>query len=61
MVTLGFFSLLVLTTKFSGKVLGRTHQMPSVSSSRGLLEDRRMRHHWDDVICCDYSVPCEVL
>lgn len=37
MVTFGFLILVDLMTKFSGKLLGRTHQIPSVSSSRGLL------------------------
>lgn len=35
---MGFFVLVVLMTKFSGKLLGRTHHIPSVSSSRGLLQ-----------------------
>ena len=44
MVTLGFFTLVVLMTKFSGKLLGRTHHIPSVSSSKGLLQrNREMR------------------
>jgi len=43
MVTFGFFSLVDFMTKFSGKVLGRTHQIPSVSNSRGLLK-RKMIH-----------------
>ena len=48
MVTLGFFKLVVLMTKFSGKLLGRTHHIPSVSSSKGLLQrNREMRpHEW---------------
>ena len=48
MVTLGFFTLVVLMTKFSGKLLGRTHHIPSVSSSKGLLQrNREMRpHEW---------------
>ena len=48
MVTLGFFTLVVLMTKFSGKLLGRTHHIPSVSSSKGLLQrNREMRpYEW---------------
>lgn len=37
-VTLGFLALVDWITKFSGKLFGRTHQIPSVSSSSGLLE-----------------------
>lgn len=38
MVTRGFLALVLQISKFSGKLLGRTHQMPSVSSSRGRLK-----------------------
>lgn len=38
MATRGFLELVVKISKFSGKLLGRMHQMPSVSSSRGRLE-----------------------
>jgi hypothetical protein len=33
--TLGFLAFLVVTSKFSGKDAGSTHQIPSVSNSKG--------------------------
>ena len=35
--TLGFLGFVVFTVKFSGKLAGMTHQIPSVSNSRGRL------------------------
>lgn len=46
MVTLGFFMQDVLMTKFSGKLLGSTHHIPSVSSSKGLLQRNRNEATW---------------
>jgi hypothetical protein len=41
MAMLGFFGLDVLMTKFSGNDAGKTHQIPSVSSSRGRLKQKK--------------------
>ena len=49
MVTRGFFRLVVKTSKFSGKLLGRIHHIPSVSNSKGRLEWELKHYEVEDL------------